>query len=340
MRKHALTILNFLILFSMFASIVSGQNSKLWFTAFEKDNDFYRNIAVADIEIKEGKTILPVERLSEKTDMPLEVIVLIDASGSQREVMTGTKDVAVHFIENVLSEKTDKVAIVRFSAAPSLVCDLTTDLKNAVTSLAKIGADLPPRKGTPAKALSAVDPSAGNAVLERINAFPVEEVDKRARRKLVSSVWKSLKWTIDVFGELRPTKARRAIVLITDGVDTEGDEDLKDAIESSLRNHIPVFPIAINNHDIMSLVLGAAMLDQIAAETGGVAILPKNVKRKAFDVDLTQIDQWLRNYYEFEVSGAPLPVIDKFRKLDVRLINKDLRKSKVRIAQPRGFTAN
>lgn len=338
MKITLTSIFRSLFLLSLCAALAAGQNATIWFTALEKNDSFCPVLTAPDVEVRDGKTAFRIERLTPKMDMPLEVLILFDASGSQKDLMTGEKDVAAHFIENILRKDTDKVAVVRFSSATTLVCDLTADLDNARASLAGIAVDPPDKlfKGAPYPQPAVT--TTGSALLEKINAFPIEYRTKRAERTSVTSVWGSTRWAIEKFAELKPTGARRVVILITDGLDTKGDQGFKEAIESSLGNQIPVFPIAMSD-GVLGMIT-QTWLVEFAYRTGGTALLPQKRKRTGFAVDMRQIEQRLRNYYEVIVSADPSGEKDKIRKIDIRIINDALRKTKVRTLYPRGFILN
>lgn len=338
MKLTITAIFRAFFLLGLCAAMTAGQTTTLWFTALEKDDTFSPALAVSDIEVRESKTAFRIDRLTPKLNVPLEVLILVDASRSQKDLMIGEKEVAAHFIENILRKDKDKVAVVRFSSATTLVCDLTADLENARASLDGIVVDPPDKlfKGVPYPQPAVT--TTGSAQLEKINAFPPEYLDKRAARMPVTSVWQSARWAIETFAELRPTGARRVVILITDGLDTKGDQGFKEAIESSLVNQIPVFPIAMS--DAVMGMITQTWLVEFAYQTGGTALLPQKRKHNGFAVDMRQIEQRLRNYYEVVISTDPSGEKDKVRKIDIRIISEALRKAKVRTLHPRAFTLN
>lgn len=319
-------VINIFITLIFCAALNFAQGSTVWFTALDKQDAFYGGLTASDIEIKDGKTALQINKLTARTDMPLEVVLMIDGSLSQHDVMQGARDIAMEFLDSVLNERTDKVAIVRFSDSISTISELTSNFKSVKASLKLVKSDFEIFEASKKTASTGVQ---------------VNDKKKRGNEYSATLLWKSLRDAIDAQGPIKNYNTRRAIVVVTNGFDTEGDKHLKSAVESSLRNQVPVYTISLQN-DIASVtdLQGEAYLTQFAADTGGSAIIPVNKKRSSYQVDLTPLRERLRNYYEVEITNTVPTRKDPITKLDFRLNNETARKAKVKIVKPRGFLLN
>lgn len=343
MKISLSSALCFFLLLALSALMAAGQNSTLWFTAVNKDETFFKILHAGDIEVREGKAAFRVERLTPKMDMPLEVVIMIDVSGSQDDLIGVERDTAAYFIDHILKKGRDRVAIVKFSNAATLVHDLTANLDDAKASVAGIRVYGPAGKsvkdGLPPAPSSPVTADQGGALLGKINSRDDARKDKDLRPGSTTSVWRSTQRAIEVFAELKLAGARRAIILITDGIDTNGHKYLNDAVEQSIRSQIPIYPIAVSNFSILTAETGL-WLTEIANESGGMALLPQKRKSNKFAVEMGPLEQRLRNYYEVEVSGDPSSQKGKIREIDIRIINETLRKVKIRTLYPQGFALN
>jgi VWFA-related protein len=351
MKTSPVTLFYLLLVLAFCAFVAEGQNSTIWFTALDKNDSFCPVLIASDVEVRDGKTKFRIESLTPKTNVPLEIIILIDTSGSQRAWIGGEINTAAYFINNILEKDRDKVAIVAFNSNTILAHDLTDDLEGAKASLLRIADDLTASKPIrsdplPQSAPAVVAGSGG--LLGEVNSYSGPDPDKSKGPKPGRTLlWRSTRRAIDVFGSLKPTDARRAILLITDGEDSEENRDLGKAIESSLRNQIPIYPIAMSDLPSMLAVRGEELLTDVAGRSGGTALLPRRrnvlypgMTSREISLDLSPLGQRLRNYYEVVISAEPVDKKDKIRNIDVRIINDEFRKAKVKTILPQGFKLN
>jgi Ca-activated chloride channel homolog len=123
---------------------------------------------------------------------------------------------------------------------------------------------------------------------------------------------------------------RHAMVVITDGKDTESERDLKDAIDIAQRTETTVFVISTESGGIFGVQVGMfdrkedKDLKRLAEETGGRAFFTAGVNE--LKESLAGIAQELRSQYSIAYEPTNGDYDGKYRQVEVKLPNrKDLR---------------
>ncbi len=108
---------------------------------------------------------------------------------------------------------------------------------------------------------------------------------------------------------------KRALVLLSDGVDTKSSFLFKHALEHSLRSGVAVYPIAVDLVDPLT----RKQLKQLAAETGGSFYSVDAVEQ--LDEVYRRLEEELRSQYLL-VYHAPDAHRDAFRTVEVRVTDQ------------------
>ena len=80
---------------------------------------------------------------------PLNVVLLVDTSGSVKDKLLFEKQAAVAFLEETLRKQKDLAAVIQFDSEINLVQDFTYDLKLLEGSIRDIRAGVPPSSMMP-----------------------------------------------------------------------------------------------------------------------------------------------------------------------------------------------
>ncbi len=116
---------------------------------------------------------------------------------------------------------------------------------------------------------------------------------------------------------------RRALVVLTDGEDTESRIKLKDLIDEARLNDVTVYTIGL---DVGGISTGRRFLEQIADETGGRAFFVKKASELAGTYGL--IAEELRTQYQIVYSSDNQKFDGRFMPVKVRVVkgsNYDVR---------------
>ena len=132
-----------------------------------------------------------------------------------------------------------------------------------------------------------------------------------------------------------PGLRRRAIILLTDGMDTTSRLRLRDAVNQALAAETVVYAIGIG--DGKHGGVDRDPLRDIAERTGGRAFFPG----KKFDLNaaFAEIEQELRTQYLIAYSPTNKKRDGAYRKITIEITNPDLRKEKLELRHRPGYFA-
>jgi Ca-activated chloride channel family protein len=312
-------ILVFLLMLVFMAKMASAQETTadMQFGVFDESGNFYANLKSSDIQILQNKKSVSPTSFNLKTNIPLEIIIMIDVSMSQERTLPDEKKLAEYFIQNILRKDKDKVAIVSFTGKLGLEQDLTGDFAKATDALKKIEF-IPPFGYV----------GSGNV------AGPPVEKNSAAATMGASSIWDSVRQSSESLAKIKSTDTRKAIILISDGVNTLGDSKIKDVVETSIKTGIPVYAVGIGD-DYYGGV-DKKTLKKVTEQTNGVLIIP-NSKLENMPQEIKKLEQGLRSIYEITFVPSIINSNTRLQEAEIELINSELRKQKLKILQPKGF---
>jgi VWFA-related protein len=134
--------------------------------------------------------------------------------------------------------------------------------------------------------------------------------------------------------EKAPGQRRRAIILLTDGLNTTGRLDQKEATNRALAAETVIYAIGIGNKRDG---IDRGVLRDIAERTGGRAFFPD----KKFDLNaaFAEIERELRTQYLLAYSSTNKRRDGSYRKISIEITNSDLRKEKLEVRHRPGYYA-
>jgi hypothetical protein len=155
-----------------------------------------------------------------------------------------------------------------------------------------------------------------------------------AMRAGSTAIWDALVGVCDeVFAGAK--SGRRAVILVTDGVDTSSRVKPDKAVERLLREGVVVYGVGIGDeHDFAGVDKG--LVRKVSERTGGRALFPKEFGDvpAAFE----QARRELLNSYVLTFAAPPMQPGAKPLKLRVELVNGELRKQGVQLAYPQSLS--
>ncbi|HET8671656.1 MAG TPA: VWA domain-containing protein, partial [Candidatus Saccharimonadales bacterium] len=114
------------------------------FTAVDKNKRFITTIKKDDIRILEDGVPQEIFTFQRETDLPLSLAILVDVSASQQVTLEDEKEAAKGFVNAVIHNPKDEVAIVSFSGEATVEHELTNSLSSVQKALERIQIVLPP----------------------------------------------------------------------------------------------------------------------------------------------------------------------------------------------------
>lgn len=289
------------------------------FTAQDRNRRLLTDLKQGDIRLLEDGKAQELIAFSRQVDLPLSLAILIDTSGSQERTLPEEKAAAISFLESVVRPAKDEVCIVSFTGEATLEQGFTNNLTRLRRSVGQI---------------RFIPPSGyiGGGVLA--GGTPPISGDNQA---VVGStaIWDAIWVTSDEILGPAPEKTRRAIILLSDGVNTFGKKKLDDAVQAALRSEAVIYSIGIGDNFYSGVDRGS--LNKISERTGGRAYFPKDERelREAFN----QIQDEMRSQYLVAYEPTNQNRDGVFRKIAIELTNQQMQKDKVKVTHRQGYFA-
>ena len=298
---------------------VESELTNLPFTVTDKQRRFVTTLRAEDLRVLEDGVVQKLFTFQQETDRPLAITFLIDVSASQEETLPNEKAAARLFIENVVKSSRDQVAIVPFTGSAYLEQALTRDVLTTYRVLQSVEIAAPGYLGSG-------KPLSGIATGPRLPATPPEGS---------TAIWDAVALTANNVLTKSMGQRRRAIILLTDGIDTTSRLSLKDAVNSALAAETVVYSIGIGNNKLEGVF--HEPLKDIAERTGGRAFFPD----KKFDLNaaFAEIERELRTQYLVAYSSTNKNRDGAYRKITIEITNPDLRKQNLRLRHRPGYFA-
>jgi VWFA-related protein len=281
-------------------------------TVRDKNGQIVRDLTKDDFLLDEDGRPQTIAYFSRETDLPLTLGLLVDTSGSERREIPDERRAATRFLEQVMRPDKDQAFVIHFDFDVELLVDLTNSREKLEKALDQLetpqlqrqqqgGGGNYPGGGYPGGGQSGQRGGRGRG----------------GGTDLYDAVY--LAGDDDTL--MKKQKGRKALILLSDGVDTGSKETLGSAIESAQRADTLVYSILFedpngygNNmggfggprmgrrggmgrtpYPTMNRPDGKKILEQISRETGGRFF---EVSRKwTLDKIFEAIEEDLRNQY-------------------------------------------
>ncbi len=289
------------------------------FTAQDKDRRLLLTLKSGDVRILENGQPQEISAFSRQVDLPLSLAILIDTSISQQRTLPEEKAAAISFLESVMRPSKDEVSVVSFTGESTLEQGMTNNLARLRRAIDRV---------------QFVPPSGyiGGGVVAP--GTPPISGDNQA---VVGStaIWDAVWITSDEVLGPAPEKTRRAIILLTDGVNTFGRKKLEEAVDAAIKAEAVIYSIGVGDDFYGGVNKGT--LNKISENTGGRAYFPRDEKelRDAFK----QIQEEMRSQYLLAYEPSNPAADGSYRKIEIQLVNPDLTKQKVKITHRQGYFA-
>ena len=292
--------------------------TNLPFTAMDKERRFVTTLKAEDLRVLEDGVPQQLFTFQRETDRPLAIAFLIDVSFSQETTLPAEKAAARTFIEKVIDSHKDQVAIIPFTGLAYLEQPMTRDILSVYQVLERIDVAVP-------SYLGAGRPLTGIPTGPGLPAPPEEGT---------TAIWDAVALTSSNVLANAAGLRRRAIILLTDGLNTTGRLSKKQAIDQVLAAEAVVYAIGIGS---AKDGLDRGVLRDVAQGTGGRAFFPD----KKFDLNaaFAEIEKELRTQYLLAYSSTNKKRDGAYRKISIEVTNPELKKEKLEIRHRPGYFA-
>lgn len=289
------------------------------FTAQDKNRRLLTNLKQEDINLIENGQKQEITYFARQVDLPLSLAILIDTSASQERTLPEEKEAAKSFLDSVIRPTKDEVSIVSFTGETTLEQGMTNNITRLRRAVDRV---------------QFVPPSGymGGGVLGG-GTPPISGTNQQTQGS--TAIWDAV-WVTgeEVLGP-SPEKTRRAIILLTDGVNTYGQKKLDDAVQAALKAEAVIYTIGIGDNFYSGV--DEAALRKISERTGGRAFFPRDERqlRDAFD----QIQVEMRSQYLIAYEPTNQARDGSYRTIEVQVANPAMQKEKVKLTHRQGYFA-
>ena len=255
-----------------------------------------------DFKIYEDGKEQQIKNFTRETDLPLTMGLLVDTSSSQERLIDTEQRAASQFFNKVLREK-DQAFLIQFGAEAELLQDLTNSARLLQKGLQQLRLSVP---------------------LGGLHPGPVPTMQNQAGTILYDAIY------LAANDELKREVGRKAIILITDGVDTGSKISRDKAIEAAQKGDIIIYSIFYQDRQAYGGGFGTVSLGggggegelrRLSSETGGQVF--KVDKGHSLDDIFRELQEEMRSQYAITYQ-PPSPKRDgTYHKIDIKLANKD-----------------
>jgi VWFA-related protein len=298
---------------------VNTDVTNLPFTVLDKQHRFITTLNSQDIRVLEDGVPQQLFTFQRETDRPLAIAFLIDVSISQQYTLADEKAAARGFIESAIHSNKDQVAIIPFTGLAFLELGLTRDVLSVYHVLQQVDVAIPAYQGA-GRPLTGIQTGPGLAA-------PPEEG--------TTAIWDAVALTSSQVLAKTHDQRRRAIVLLTDGLDTASRLRRSDAINEVLAAEAVVYAIGIG--DSKGEGVNKGVIKELAERTGGRAFFPK--KSDDLQSAFAEIEKELRTQYLIAYSSTNKKRDGAYRHITVEVTNPELKNEKLEIRHRPGYFA-
>lgn len=292
--------------------------TNLPFTATDKQHHYVTTLRAEDLRVLEDGVPQKLFTFQRETTRPLAIAFLIDVSLSQEGTLPVEKAAVRAFIEKVIQSNKDQVALIPFTGLAYLEQPLSRDLLSVYRVLQTIEVAAPSYLGS-GRPLTGIVTGPG------LPAPP----DPAS-----TAIWDAVALTANNVLANAAGQRRRAIVLLSDGINTSSRLSQKEAIKRVLAAEGVIYTIGVGSERDG---LDRVSLRDLAERTGGRAFFPD----KKFDLNaaFAEIERELRTQYLLAYSSTNKKRDGSYRKITIEITNPDLKKEKLEIRHRPGYYA-
>lgn len=248
------------------------------FSVSDKRGRFVTDLSREDFQVFENKKPQEVLEFTAETDLPLRIAILVDTSNSIRERFRFEQEAAIGFLNEAMRPGQDRAIIVGFDSIPEIQTELNDNLETLSTALREMR------------------PGGGTALYDAI-----------------------FYTCRDRLGKDQPLyKFRRAMVILSDGEDTQSIRTRDQALELAQKTDVVIYTISTNIS--RRSTTGDNVLRYLAEETGGLSFFPFKVED--LEQSFKNIANELRHQYNLYYRPEPLKTDGSYQKIDLRLLDR------------------
>jgi Ca-activated chloride channel homolog len=251
------------------------QEVRLQFTVADEQGRLVQNLSADDVRVLDDQSPVPRFNAFERGDnLPLRLGLILDTSDSVRRVLAEQKAAAVNFLDQVMRPQTDTAFVMAFGGDVHVWQAATADREQLAQAVVR-----------------AKQPGWGTSFYDALYSACANQLANANDGGLV----------------------HRAIVVLSDGDDTQSLHNLADVVRIAERNEIQIYALTLHSRKMPAR--GDQNLQRLADATGGRLYVAES--SNDFAGAFAQIEQDLRAQYF--VSFPPQQSNPGFHSLQVEV---------------------
>jgi VWFA-related protein len=293
----------------------------------DKHGKIIPNLNQSDFALQEDARPQTIKYFARESDLPLTLGLLVDTSLSQRRVLDQEKNASYSFFDHILRENKDKAFLIHFDREVELLQDLTASREKLRSALELLDTpEFATTRGSGGSGSGRGHGGGGTLLYDSIYLASNELMKKQ--------------------------QGRKALIILTDGVDHGSKESLNTAISSAQRADTAVYSILFADEDAygsggrggfgghggyggggmgrggpgrypqQQRPDGKKILERISKETGGQLFEVK--KKLSIEQIYAQIEEELRNQYSLGYTPDRPNADSTYHLIHVTVNQKDL----------------
>ena len=261
-------------------------------TVRTKSGGLVSDLGQDDFVLAEDGRHQTIRYFSRETNLPLTLGLMVDTSGSQRRLLDAERGASLRFLDQVVRPNKDRVFIMQFDSAVEMKQPLTNLVGKLDDALAYVD--------TESERQLRIQGGGGTLLYDAV-------------AQAANDIMKKL-------------TGRKALILLTDGVDVGSYGTLKDAVEAALRADTLIYSILYSDPGAYGLFGGGhdgkGTLERLSTDTGGSFY--EVSKKRPVDQLFDTLQAELRTQYNLGyVSDKPVTV-SEFRNIQLTAKQKGL----------------
>jgi VWFA-related protein len=269
----------------------------------DKRGGLVANLEKKDFTVLEDGKAQEIKYFTKESDLPLTIGLLVDVSGSQRNLIDIERDAASQFFTQVLRKK-DEAFLISFGEEAELLQDYTSSPRLLTEGLKQLR----------------VSSGVGG-----LHPGPVPTAGGPRGTVLYDAVY------LAANEKLKTEVGRKVIVVITDGVDQGSRLNLNQAVEAAQKSDAVIYCIDYSDPGAYGYGFGGisfggggeGAMRKMSDETGGH--LYKVDRKHSLDQVFKELQDEMRSQYSIGYTPTNDRKDGTYRKLEIKLSNKDLK---------------
>lgn len=261
----------------------------VYFTVKDKHGALIPDLTKDHFDVVEEGQAQTIKFFTAESNLPLTLGIMIDSSLSMEKMLPEEKIVAADFLHKVLTDK-DLAFIISFDISVDLLQDLTGDQHLLRAGLEK----------------ARINVGTGGGGFPGIGQGPVP-ISHPKGTLLYDAIF------LGANDMLSKQVGRKAMIVLTDGVDQGSQEKLRDALEAAQKADVICYVLLLYDPHYGS---DMGDMNHLAEQTGGRAISVGNADK--LDKAFAQISSELRSQYSLGYTPTNEKHDGTFRKIEIK----------------------